>query len=406
MNEQPKLLQKGSLEALDSGGYSVRVARSIEELEALRPAWLELQGSFVTTDLDYYLTVLRHKPGVRRPHVVLLERDGRPELMIVGRIEDANLTFRLGYRKIYNLRFKALAVVYGGFLGEVGQDEAELLVDQLLATLARGEAEAAILAHLSVDEPLYAEARRRPRFLAQQHGSRLQPCWRLYLPESLEEFLRSRSPRTREGMRRQARRLENRYGDSLTLERFRDRDQLDRLFADAEQVAAKTYQWQLGVAFRDTPFQRTIAELAMDKGWFRAYVLYLEGRPVAFWHGLAYEGIFRTGTPAYDPSLAGLSVGNYVLMRMIEDLCADDSVIELDHGFGDAEYKRRFGDEARVEGDILIFAPSLRGARINLVITVLLAIESLASRILGRRELRTRLKRAWRRRLVSKPRAR
>ena len=41
--------------------------------------------------------------------------------------------------------------------------EAELLVDELLATLARGEAEVAILSHLSADGPLYAEARRRPR---------------------------------------------------------------------------------------------------------------------------------------------------------------------------------------------------------------------------------------------------
>ena len=197
MNVHSELVQESPLAA--RAGYTIRVARTVEELEELRPAWLELQGSFVTTDPDYYLTVLQHRPGVHRPHVVLFEREGRPELMIVGRIEDAKLTFRLGYRKIYEPTFRALTVVYGGFLGEVGEAEAELLVDELLATLARGEAEVAILSHLSADGPLYAEARRRPRFLARQHGSRLQPCWRLLLPGSLEEFLRSRSPRTREG---------------------------------------------------------------------------------------------------------------------------------------------------------------------------------------------------------------
>jgi CelD/BcsL family acetyltransferase involved in cellulose biosynthesis len=280
-----------------------------------------------------------------------------------------------------------------------------VLVEELLGTLARGEAEVVHLPHVRADGPLYLAATRRPPYLRRQHAASKKPHWRLLLPGSEEEFLRSRSPRTREGVRRQARRLAREYGETLTIELFRDRDQLDRLFADAEQVTAKTYQWQLGVAFRDTPLQRSLTELAMDRGWFRAYVLYLEGRPVAFWHGLGYAGIFRTGVPAYDPSLANLNLGTYLLMRLIADLCADESIGELDYGFGDAEYKRRFGDERWDEDDVLIFAPSVRAVWINLVRTSLLGVNDLARRILGRRNLAGRLKRAWRRRLAAEGQA-
>ena len=139
----------------------------------------------------------------------------------------------------------------------------------------------------------------------------------------------------------------------------------------------------------------------MDRGWFRAYVLYLEGRPVAYWHGIGYRGVFHVGISAYDPALANLSVGTYVLMRLIADLCADDSVTELDYGFGDADYKSRFGEEQWLQGNVLIFAPSFRAARINLVITTLSGIDSLARRILERQDVAGRLKRAWRRRLSS-----
>jgi len=386
--------------APERAGYTVRVARSERELEELRPAWLELQGSFVTTDPDYYLTVVRADPRIRRPHVVLFEREGRPELMIVGRIEDLPLPCRLGYKVVYKPTVRALTVVYGGFLGRVGEEEARLLVDELLAALAGGEAEVAHLPSLRAGSHQYQHATRKPaRWLRHTLGEKQH--WRLHLPESTEEFMRSRSPRTREGLRRQARRLEREYGEKLTIRLFRDRDQLDRLFADAERVAGMTYQWQLGVAFRDTPLQRSLTELGIDKGWFRAYLLYLEDRPVAFWHGLGYAGIFRTGVPAYDPSLATLNVGTYVLVRLIADLCADDSITELDYGFGDAEYKRRLGEEHWLEDTVLLFASSPRAVGINLVVKGLSVIDGLARRLLGGRELTGRVKRAWRRRLAA-----
>ena len=321
--------------------------------------------------------------------------------MIVGRIEDVKLTSRIGYQKVYEPTVRALTVFNGSILGEVGENEANLLLDELLATLARGEADVVHMPHMVAEGPLFHAARSRPHFLARQHGVRLQRSWHLLLPDSMEEFLGSLSPHARKKMRYQSRRLEREYGETLKLEIFRDRDQLDRLFDDAEQVATKTYQWQLGVAFRDTPLQRGLTELAMDRGWFRAYVLYLEGRPVAYWHGSGYRGVFHVGIPAYDPALANLSVGTYVLMQLIADLCADDSVTELDYGFGDADYKRRFGEEQWLQGNVLIFAPSFRAARINLVITTLSGIDTLARRILGRQDVAGRLKRAWRRRLSS-----
>ena len=52
-------------------------------------------------------------------------------------------------------------------------------------------------------------------------------------------------------------------------------------------------------------------------------------------------------------------------MRMIEELCAEDGIDVLDYGFGESEYKRRFGSESWEEEDVLVFAPTFRGVRIN-----------------------------------------
>ncbi len=68
------------------------------------------------------------------------------------------------------------------------------------------------------------------------------------------------------------------------------------------------------------------------------------------------DGVFPTGVPGFDPAYADLRVGNYVLLRLIADLCADESIDTLDYGFGDAEYKRRFGTRSWLEQDVHVFA--------------------------------------------------
>src|SRR5688500_16615065 len=64
---------------------SVRVARNEDEVEALRPEWEALQGEELMSDIDFFLTYARNAPGMIRPHVVLVERDGSPRALVVGR---------------------------------------------------------------------------------------------------------------------------------------------------------------------------------------------------------------------------------------------------------------------------------------------------------------------------------
>ena len=89
-------------------------------------------------------------------------------------------------------------------------------------------------------------------------------------------------------------------------------------------------------------------------------------RPIAFWSGAGFNGTFFVGTPGYDPAFAEYSIGTYLLLRVIED--SDRRRRRSSRsttGFGESEYKRRFGSESWEEEDVLIFAPTVRGVRIN-----------------------------------------
>jgi CelD/BcsL family acetyltransferase involved in cellulose biosynthesis len=314
-------------------------------------------------------------------------------------VEDTRLGADIEYRTVFSARARSITLVHGGLVG-VTAENAPLLVRELQQSLARREADVLFLPAQRPDSPLYRAVR------AALPGYRRQPFERrgvhraLELPDNFDAFLRSRSKSTREGVKRYRKKVERDLGERLDLRVYREPGDIERIFADTEPVAALTYQRGLGVALTDTPQQRALIEVGLRRGWFRTYVLYLDGTAIAFWPGSAYGGTFHIGTPGYDPQFADYRIGNYLLMRMFEDLIANPDVQAVDYGLGDAEYKRRFGSESWDEVDLHVFAPSARALAINAVRAAILGATTAARGALGRAGVLERLKRGWRRRLA------
>ena len=382
------------------GSESITVARTLDEVEALRPAWQELSFDRVDADLDFYLSVIAARPHAVRPHVVVLRAGGGVEAMAVARVEDIPLTSSIGYRPVYRPTVRSITLVHGGVAGAGSARTAGALVSALRGALAQGEADVLLLPALRAGLPVHGAAATQPAgLLRERSGANVH--WRLRLPSSLDEFLRTKPGKSRERIRRTAKRLRKDHGDGLSVEILREPADAERLFRDLDRVAAKTYQRGLGVSFGDTREHRALTTLGLERGWFRAYVLYLDGEPIAFWPGYAYGGTFFTGTPGYDPEFSRYRVGEYLQTEMIEDLCHDDTIEYVDYGFGDAEYKQRFGDESWEEADILLFAPTFKGARVRATRAGVDSSVRLAKRVLGG-ERSLRVKKAWRKRLESR----
>ena len=377
---------------------SVRTARSLTELESLRSAWAGFDWPRVDADPDFLATLVETTSGEVRPHVSVLERSGAPAAMLVGRIEESRLDVRFGYRSVFRPRVRILTVAHGGLAG--GDREAPALVGEVLRALRDGEADVALLPGVRVDSQLLAEACVRPGTLYRDGALDPRLHRRLELPPTFEEFLRDRSKSTRESVKRYTKKLLRDLGDRIELREFSKPEEIDELFAATEAVATKTYQRGLGVALADTEQSRRLIGLGLERGWFRTWVLLLDGSPIAFWPGWTYGRTFHIGTPGYDPALSEYRLGTYVLMRIVEALCADPDVDAVDFGPGDSEYKRRFSTDEWEETDVLLFAPTFRGARINATRTVILRGAALARRALERAGVEERVKRAWRRRLA------
>jgi hypothetical protein len=352
----------------------ITVARSREEVEAIRPIWERFQGDALSTDPDWFLEVLRVLPGNGRPHVMVLERNGVAEAMLVANVRRRPLPRRPRTKTLPSRPVSALAIVEQGALGRIDESAAHAFLGEILSTLDRKEADVCIIRHVPSTSPLREAVKSQVPFLRRGHGSRLVARWSRPLPDTYEAFLTTLSRGMRKSLQSTASRLERELGPRLSFEAFRDGSRLDVFFRDAESVASKTYQRSLGVGFQDDERTRRLSREAVDRGWFRGWLLYVDERPIAYEQGFVYRGTFRWTAGGFDPELAPYRPGTYSIAKVIQDLCADPDVHAVDFGLGDADYKRRLGCSARLEDDVFISAPRLRPIwmiSVNSAVTVL-----------------------------------
>jgi CelD/BcsL family acetyltransferase involved in cellulose biosynthesis len=383
-----------------NGSTSVRVARTEDEVEAMRTEWEALQGEELMSDIDFFLTYARNAPGMIRPHVVLVERDGAPLALVVGRLEQGRVPARLGYKTLFSPEMRTLTIVYGGVFEAGDNGHTGLVLESLRESLVPGELEVVRVRGLTPGSTLDVEASERASRVRRERFARPTAHWRSALPASLDEFLAKRKKKVRWQARKDAH-LAEVHGDDLEVRVYRDPADLEQLFEDTRRVYRLTYQSALGVGFSDAPLHRALTELTMRKGWFRGYVLYLRGKPIAFWHGNAYKGVFRLGPTGFDPAHADDRPGGYLLMRLIGDLCEDESAHTFDFGFGDATYKRQLGDVCRTERDLVVFAPRLRPFAVNVVRNTVHGVTHAGRAVLARDRIDD-VRRRWRSRIASR----
>jgi Acetyltransferase (GNAT) domain len=369
----------------------ITVARTAEEVEALRPKFERLPPKNLDADLDFFLTVVRHREEiVIRPHVMHLElADGR-EIGIVARLERKH-----GPRRLTRRPLRFLQVAFGGVVGAETPTDDELVVRILRDTLANDEADVVALPMVEESTSLYRLARTGVRWWRVDHMPAKSVHWMADVPDSLETFIASRGRQTRANLRKRTRQLVSTYGDELTIREFSAPEHLDELTAALESVTAKTYQRGLGVGYTGDRLQRALMELGAQRGWLRASVVYIGETPAAFNFGYCYRGTLYSVATSFDPSF-GSGIGLYIQVQMLGGMCQEGDVRLWDWGSGYADYKERLSDRRLDEAEILLFGPSMRAVLYNAVRSARVAGSSTAKAWIANTDLGGRVKKTWR----------
>jgi hypothetical protein len=352
--------------------HQIRVFKTSAEIESLREFWNSCQPHR-DADLDFYLFIANINPETLKPHVVVLYESDVPKAILVGRIDLARVPIKISYLSLPVPKIRILQIVHGGWLGEISDTSAELLVGSIIESLRLGEADAAFLHYPNFNSPLVHFARSLPGRLCTDYLIAPQYHRVQDLSRAPGAFLASLSQNERYQQRKRTRKIEQDFRNNK-IEVFSAVDEVQRLICDAETVAKKSYQRDLGVGFSETTIIRSRLEFEARKGWLRAYVLYLDDQPSAFWIGSLHNRVFLSNYLAFDPIYAKYAPGMYLMIKVIKELCEelrDEHVEQIDFGGGYASYKERLSNHYWYESPVYIFSPQIKSIYINILRTAI-----------------------------------
>ena len=375
----------------------VRVIRGLSEVEALRDVWTRWHGHR-DADIDVYRTMLRHGAEGAEPYIFLVERAGRPDAILIGKRDTRTLTKKIAYVTMRVHRVRVLSFQYNGLLGNDSEENTELLIRGVLGALCEKEVDVATLGYIRNDSHLHFFARRLPSALTRDRFSDVQTHCLMNLQSSVDAVFSGLSGDHRKKLRAEAKKFEAEFPGELAIRRFDAPEQLAILMQDTERVATKTYQRALGVGFSNSEIIRDLLTLEAEKGWLRAYILYIRDRPCAFWIGNIYNNVFVSDFLGHDPDYARFSPGNYLLTHVIRELC-HDGIAAVDFGVGEALYKQRFGRTTWRETEISLYATNFKGMHAKALQMAAGYVSIVGKKALGK-NLTAKLKSVWRKHLA------
>lgn len=190
-----------------------------------------------------------------------------------------------------------------------------------------------------------------PRYTTRIHGS-------------FEDFLASKSSKTRSTLRRKVRKFIDAQGSGpLDWRQYSSAEDMRSFFAAAAPLAQRTYQARLFDGA--LPSNREFIAEALDeaaRGKLRAYLLFLSGEAVAYLYAPIRNGRMIYAYLGYDERAAALSPGTVLQYLVHESLFNNRIVDTFDFTEGAGAHKALFSTDADSCCNLL-FVNNTRGNR-------------------------------------------
>ena len=399
----------GGLISLDNrNGWKTAVVQDADDVAALRPAWEAMLARepkpMLMADLDRYLTVIGAGGEGAKPHVMIIEKAGCAEALVIARVEPCRLPCRLGYLTMLSPPVRRLSIVHGGILGQPSRTVCEVVLDAISRELDDKLADVAFFNHLPTDSNMFAVIQDKCPILTRAGSVTLEEHWQTSIPDTPDQLKARFSKKRRNEWNRLGRRLEEAAGGKLSVRCATAKGDIADFVSIAARITAATYKDRLNVGFQDTPLTRSLLAQAAEAGRWRGYLMYAGDVPCAFESGTVFRRCFFAETSGYDPTYSRFSPGTLIWIRMLKGFIEDPAVRVIDYGFGGAQYKERFGTDHWVEASPYIFSRRLYPRLVGAVHTSVGTANVGMQRVAAKMGVVAWIKRRWRRRLQSKAR--
>ena len=379
--------------------YDIRVIKSLEEIEDIRNFW-ETHQYYPDVDIDFYIAFCRANKENVSPHITVLMKQGRPDAIMIGRVDHTDFNFRFGYKVLLGVKVHTLNILYGGIIGNLTNENYDALLEEVMTSLSKGDADIAFFNHIVLDSYIYSQVVKRPYFLFRDHSPKSHLHWCAKLPDSFNTYYSMRSKKFKRTLNLFTNRTKKQYGKNQSVSCLQSINEFDCIINDIEMIASKTYHRGMNTGFIDNEATRDRIKLALERNLLRAYIMYLDQKPSAYMMGMRYGHTFFPQATGYDPGDNHYSPGTLIIMEMFRLLFEEGDIQAVDFGFGDAFYKHNFCEDNWYEAPVYIYAPTFKGLLLNTTKSLLDIISYFTEYALKKFNLTNKVKKIWRDKLA------
>lgn len=201
------------------------------------------------------------------------------------------------------------------------------------------------------------------------------------------------SAKTRSTLSRKARRLADRFDGGFAVRAYRSADEVAEFMGIAAALSARTYQQRLmqaGLPTGDKDVAQAVAAAGEDK--VRAFLLFADGRAIAYLYLPVERDILVYAHLGYDPDFADLSPGTVLHVEAMRHLYAEGRFRAFDFTEGDGAHKAQFARASVACADVLLLRPSLRNRAALGTMSMIDRFAAAAKRFLDRVGFRAKVK--------------
>jgi hypothetical protein len=256
------------------------------------------------------------------------------------------LPFRIGARTVWQVRRRLLRVTVPLDRAMTGE----------VPPLPPSNGDGYLIASLPADAltPLLATQPRLKPFIRQRYR-------RFYaeLDRGFDHWLGTLSSKSRSTLKRKVKKLIERSGGTLDLRCYRTPGEAEEFYQHARAVSALTYQERLLRSGLPEGEQAVGAMRALaGRDAMRGWILFLEGRPIAYLYAPADGPTLIYAHLGYDPDFSDLSPGSVLQFEAMRELMEEGRFRLFDFTEGEGQHKRLFSTGGVECVDLLLLEPT------------------------------------------------
>lgn len=369
--------------------FELVTASTLQDVRILKNDW-HMMATHPSVDPDVRMALWENSDSSTYPYVLCVRKGGVPVGFLVATIKSITVELKLHYFTLIRIPAKVMAVLDNGMIGSQDPTIARTMLSSIANVLSNKTVDYIHLACVQATSPIRHIIKSHPRKLLVLDGT-LEPRWRLKLGASFEEFLASRSRKTRNNIRRREKKLLSAFPDVEVKTIYPGSNEGD-LYEHVQRVIQTTYQYRLGITPLKGPSSKEYWARLFELNRLAACVIFINGHPKAFSWAHIYKNTALFGTPGYDPDYREWNIGEFCNIKLIQELIKLNAVRTLDYGLGYAQYKETFGTDFEMEGHIRLFSATPKGCYLALCIRFFDLLNRMALSALERLGLKQRLK--------------